>query len=78
MFESVELNAILQMELTNGNEVAEQSAWPPKCKNLIILKRRFRQQYDAGDLNYRRINDRHYWYAEYSTSNNSECLACGF
>jgi hypothetical protein len=78
MFESEELNVILQMELANGNEVAEQSAWPPKCKNLVILKRRFRQQYDAGGLSYRRINDRHYWYAEYSTNNSSECLACGF
>lgn len=78
MFESEELNAILQAELASGNEVAEQSAWPPKCKSLVILKRRFRQQYDAGSLSYRKINDRHYWYAEYSTSNSSEFLACAF
>ena len=78
MFESDALNEILQAELSRGNEVAEQSAWPPKCKNLVVLKRRFQQQYEAGDLSYRRINDKHYWYAEYSTSNNAECLACGF
>ena len=78
MFESRELNEILKIELARGNEVKEDSAWPPKCKKLVILRFCFGQQYETGKLDYREINDRHYWFAEYSTTNGSECLACGF
>lgn len=76
MFESSELNEILNAELARGNEVAEASAWPPKCNNLVILKRRFHKSYIFESLEYRKINDPHYWYAEYSTINSVECLAC--
>lgn len=30
MFKSDELNEILQAELERGNEIAEDSSWPPK------------------------------------------------
>lgn len=76
MFESNELNDILNSELARGNEIAEDSAWPPKCKKLIVLKRRFHHPYAAGSLEYRKISDPHYWYAEYTTINQLECLAC--
>lgn len=76
LFDSRELNDILNAELALGNEVAEASAWPPKCKNLVILKRRFHQPYHFTSLKYREINDPHYWYAEYSTIHSVECLAC--
>ena len=76
MFESNELNEILKSELGLGNEIAEESAWPPNCKKIIILKRRFHHSYENNGLDYRKINDPHYWYAEYSTSNQAECLAC--
>jgi len=76
LFVSRELNEILNAELARGNEVAEASDWPPKCKNLVILKRRFHKPYTFESLVYRKINDPHYWYAEYSTINSVECLAC--
>lgn len=76
MFESSELNEILKSELARGNEVAEESTWSPKLKKLVILKRRFHHPYATGNLGYRKIDDPHYWYAEYSTSNQAECLAC--
>jgi len=76
LFESNELNEILKSELARGNEIAEESAWPPKCKKLVVLKRRFNQSYDKGKLEYRKISAPHYWYAEYITSNLEECLAC--
>ncbi len=78
MFESEELKAILDAELSFGNEIAEQSAWPPKCQSLVILKKRFHQPYERAALNYRLIDDRHYWYAEYATETYKEVLACGF
>jgi hypothetical protein len=76
LFESIELNEILKSELALGNEIAEESAWLPKCKKLIILTRRFHHSYDLGSLEYRNIKTPHDWYAQYSTSDQAECLAC--
>lgn len=76
MFESEELAEILKAELAGGNEIAEVSAWPPKCKTLILLKSRFHKSYEIQNLKYRKINDPHYWHSEYSTENGRECLAC--
>jgi len=78
LFESNELNAILRDELALGNEIAEESAWPPKCKKLIILKHRFIRNHKTTTLTYNQINDPHYWYADYSTIDQTECLACKF
>lgn len=80
LFEDQILNQILHSELEAGNEIAEQSAWPPKCETLIILKYRFKRQHpsESNKIAYRVIDDRHYWYAEYATENGSECLACRF
>ena len=76
LFKSEELNEILKSELNVGNEIVEESAWPPKCKKLIILKRRFQKTYTVESLRYSKIGDSHYWYAEYSSIDSSECLAC--
>jgi len=76
VFESNVLNTILQLELENGNEIAENSDWLPKCKKLIILKNRFHAKYELADIQYREINDSHYWFSEYATVNSQECLAC--
>ena len=76
MFQSEELTEILKAELARGNEIAETSAWPTKCKTLIILKRRFHKPYEVKNLEYRKINDPHYWHAEYATKSGEECLAC--
>jgi hypothetical protein len=76
VFESEKLNILLQYELANGNEIAENTDWLPKCKKLIILKGRFHKKYDLSEIQYREINDSHYWFSEYATLNNQECLAC--
>ncbi|PSV41033.1 hypothetical protein C9J41_15120 [Photobacterium sp. GB-50] len=76
MFKSKELNLLLEEELIKGNQIAENSSWPPKCESLIILNNRFAKEYDCGNLVYREIKDSHYWHAEYSTIDDSECLAC--
>ncbi|WP_286235803.1 hypothetical protein [Thalassotalea sediminis] len=76
MFKSKELNSLLENELKSDNQIAESSSWPPKCETLIILSNRFNQKYESSGLVYREIKDSHYWYAEYSTVDESECLAC--
>lgn len=76
LFKSEELNEILKSEIDAGNEIIEESAWLPKCNRLIILKRHFRQSYTVESLRYSKIGDSHYWYAEYSSIDSSECLAC--
>ena len=76
VFESEQLNSILKFELQHGNEIAEDSEWLPTCKKLIILKRRFGKSYNLDGIQYREINDSHYWFSEYATDNNQECLAC--
>ena len=76
MFKSKELTSLLEEELKNGNQIAEKSSWPPKCETLIILNNRFTEKYESNNLVYREIKDSHYWYAEYSTIDESECLAC--
>jgi hypothetical protein len=73
------LQAILNMELAAGNSVQEISAWPPTCELLIILRRKFGQDYPlASTVTYRVLNDHHYWYAEYSFAAGQQLLACGF
>lgn len=79
-FQNEDLNAILENELSNGNTIAETTTWPPKCRLLIILKRRFIKPYETENksIQYRAIKDPHYWHSEYTTENGSECLACKF
>ena len=77
MFESIELNKILKLEVGLGNEIAEDTDWPPTCKKLVILTKRFSQIYPLNtEIEYQEINDPHYWFSEYRTSDSTECLAC--
>ena len=78
MFNSDNLNTILNAELADGNHIVENSAWPPKCKILVILGNKFRCRYEDEDLIYTEINDPHYWFSEYRTKDGSEVLACRF
>lgn len=73
------LQRILEAELARGNTIAEVSAWPPKCRLLVLLKRPFSGCYDApGEVEYAKIDDRHYWKSEYRFNDGEEVLACGF
>ncbi|MDO6501194.1 hypothetical protein [Photobacterium sanguinicancri] len=78
MFKSEELNKILSEEIALGNEVKEQTSWLPKCNVLVILQNRFSKRYQFENVEFRQVNDGHYWLAEYSSKSKNECLACGF
>lgn len=78
MFESTTLNTILNTELEKGNTIIEETNWPPRCKRLIVLANFFKEEYSFPDLQYKVINDPHYWYAEYATEDGAECLACRY
>lgn len=77
-FENLALNALLEAELSSGNEIAEVSDWPPTCKRLVILEYPFSEAHDAAGLQFRGINDPYYWYAEYIADSGAEVLACRF
>lgn len=78
MFKSPKLNTILKAELAAGNVIAEETTFPPKCEKLVILSYSFKGVYDEIELNYQVVNDPHYWYAEYMTSDGTEGLACRY
>lgn len=78
MFNSPKLNAILEAEIAAGNVIAEETTFPPKCEKLIILSYSFKGDYKGDGLNYQVVNDPHYWYAEYMTSDGTEGLACRY
>ena len=72
---------ILQEELACGNEIVEETTWPPSCAVLIILRRKFRRQYSlSAGTEFFKIDDLHYWYAEYNceSAEGKHCLGCGF
>ena len=75
MFKCGQLNLILESELAKGNEVIEESAWPPKCEKLVILKDRFKLQYEEKNVVFGEIRDPHYHFFEYTTADGKECLA---
>jgi hypothetical protein len=73
------LQVILNAELAAGNEIAEASAWPPKCELLIILREPFHRPYaTSGGVEFVEINDGHYWKSEYRYNNGMHTLACRF
>lgn len=76
------LQHILASELGCGNSIREISDWPPHCRRLVVLDRPFKRRYPLqSGLTFHKINDRHYWKAEYRfelDAGLSECLACGF
>lgn len=71
------LQAILEAELGRGNRIVEVGAWPPHCRLLVMLAQRFHTSYPLADgVEFREIDDPHYWKAEYVLAD--ECLACRF
>lgn len=73
------LREILDAELAAGNTVAEISDWPPKCAVFVLLGSPFLTgPHNGHDLQYRCVNDQHYWKADYLYRNGEQCLACRF
>ncbi|EHQ30064.1 hypothetical protein [Mucilaginibacter paludis] len=73
------LNEILRSELLLGNEIIETAkGWPNEKTIMIFLKMPFRRNYILNDIEYRDINDPHYWKAEYFDKSKDHILACKF
>jgi hypothetical protein len=73
------LQAILEAELANGNEIAEVTAWLPKCELLVILRHPFHRAYrSSSEIEFAAIDDLHYWKSEYRFQGGKQTLACGF
>ncbi|MGF7040208.1 hypothetical protein M2273_003468 [Mucilaginibacter lappiensis] len=76
---SSELTKILNSELRLGNEIVETSkGWPNEETIMVFLKSPFIGCYKLNDIDYRDINDIHYWKAEYFDKSTNHGLACKF
>jgi RimJ/RimL family protein N-acetyltransferase len=73
------LRAILQAEISAGNEIAETGrAWPDADSVFVRLRQPFRTRpspLPAG-VQYTELNDPHWWKAEFSTRSPRHILAC--
>jgi hypothetical protein len=73
------LTEILNQEVELGNEIEETSkGWPDEKTIIIFLKKPFIAQYKFENVEYRNINDPHYWKAEYEDHLTKHLLACKF
>jgi hypothetical protein len=79
------LKTILELELKAGNKIAEtyeskDSKFPMPNATMIFLKQSFKTpvQKNLENIEFRDINDPHYWKAEYFDKENIQFLCCGF
>jgi hypothetical protein len=76
---SLTLTKILKQEVELGNEIAETSkGWPDERTIIIFLKRPFKDSYIFENVEYRNVDDPHYWKAEYFDHTTKHVLACRF
>lgn len=76
---SKKLKLILNTEILSGNEIAETSTgWPFRNSIVVILKKPFIRKYTIQHLDYREIDDPHYWKSEYFDTQTNHLLACRF
>ena len=74
-----DLREILNLEFKFGNRVFETSeGWPSKDSVLVILYKPFLKKHKTGSAIYHKVNDPHYWKAEYRVSGVNHILACKF
>ena len=79
------LKHILELELKAGNTIVEtyeskDSSFPMPDATMIFLGKPFQTpiQSDLKNIEYRDINDPHYWKAEYFDEENRQFLCCKF
>lgn len=73
------LTKILNQEIELGNEIVETSkGWPDENTIIILLKKPFTTEYQLDNIEYRNIEDPHYWKAEYFDNSKNHVLACRF
>ncbi len=76
---STELTLILNQEIKLGNRISETSkGWPQENTIIIFLDKPYKKQYKSENIEYRNIDDPHYWKAEYYDSSTNHILACKF
>lgn len=73
---------LLEQELKAGNEIKEnwQGNWPFKETKVIFLRKPFLLpiQHNLPNIEFRNINDIHFWKDEYYDTKYEEMLVCGF
>ena len=73
------LKEILYAEINYGNKVMETAGGWPKANSIIIfLEKPFHRIYDASGIEFKEINDPHYWKEQYYDRSSDQILACGF
>jgi hypothetical protein len=76
------LKEILELELKAGNTVEEtyEGDWPLPNSIIVFLGKPFITpiQRNLPNIEFRNINDPHYWKAEYSDKSNRMWLCCRF
>ena len=79
------LKTILELELKAGNTIVEtyeskDSGFPMPNATMIFLEKSFKTsiQKNLKGIEFRDVNDPHYWKAEYFDKENVQFLCCGF
>lgn len=75
------LKEILDEEIRLGNRIFEVSeGWPKETTIMIVLEKEFLSPVarNLEGIEYRELNDPHYWKAEYYDKYTGHILACKF
>lgn len=73
------LQGILKSELELGNKIVETSeGWPEERTIIIFLEKPFMREYQIAGVEFRPIDDPHYWKSEYYDSASKHVLACKY
>ncbi len=76
---SLTLTKILNQEIELGNKIVETSTgWSEENTIIVFLGKPFKADYEFENIEYRDINDPHYWKAEYYDKSTNHILACKF
>ncbi|MEL4181527.1 hypothetical protein [Roseateles sp. PN1] len=71
-----ELQAILRAELQAGNAISE--SWSEWGLGVLLRDPFHQTHYHSGRIEYRDLNDPHYWKAEYSCPELKQIVGCRF
>jgi hypothetical protein len=76
---STTLTKILEREIRLGNQIVETSkGWPKEETIIIFLRKPFIDNYKNDNIEYRNMDDPHYWKAAYFDKITNHILACKF
>ena len=76
---SLRLKDILETELKLGNSICETGiGWPTNNGIVVFLRHPFKQRYSIGSVEFREVNDPHYWLSEYFDLTSGHILACKY